>query len=101
MPDSHEVLFSATGGGLWRLRVSSKSVPVRLPFTGEDGIMPAVSRPISGPASRLVYIRSFQDTNIWRIDFSAPGAEASGPPVSAISSTRMDSTPQLSPDGRR
>jgi dipeptidyl aminopeptidase/acylaminoacyl peptidase len=63
--------------------------------------MPAVSRFQPGLAPRLVYVRSFQDTNIWRVEFSAPGAPASAPPVISISSTRMDSTPQLSPDGRR
>ena len=49
--------------------------PERLPFVGEDGIMPAVSRARSrtGP-SRLAYVRSYADNNIWRIDTSAPGA---------------------------
>ena len=100
MPDSKEILFSARGS-LWRLAVPGESTPARLPFVGEDGMMPVVSRPQPGRPPRLVYVRSFQDFNIWRIETSAPGAPASSPPVVAISSTRQDGMPQLSPDGRR
>jgi eukaryotic-like serine/threonine-protein kinase len=100
MPDSKEILFSAKGG-LWRLAVSGASAPTRLPFVGEDGLMPVVSRPQAGLPSRLVYVRSYADSNIWRVETSAVGTTASSPPVVAISSTRVDSTPQFSPDGRR
>ncbi|MGI8785166.1 MAG: hypothetical protein ACR2L2_16130 [Acidobacteriota bacterium] len=33
-----------------------------------------VSRPQPGRAPRLVYVRSFEDGNIWRVETSAPGA---------------------------
>jgi len=100
MPDGKEILFSARGS-LWRLAVPGESPPARLPFVGEDGIMPVVSRPQPGRPPRLVYARSFADSNIWRVEFSVPGAPSSSPAVVAISSTRRDSNPQLSPDGRR
>jgi hypothetical protein len=100
IPGGEEILFSARGG-LWRLLVPGQNTPARLPFAGEDGIMPVVSGLQSRRAARLVYVRSFQDTNIWRVAVSTRGAPVSAPPVVAISSTRMDSTPQLSPDGRR
>jgi Tol biopolymer transport system component len=57
MPDSKEILFSAKGG-LWRLAVSGASPPARLPFVGEDGVMPVVSRPQAGRPARLVYVKS-------------------------------------------
>jgi Tol biopolymer transport system component len=100
MPDGKEILFAARGT-LWRLVISGNNRPARLPFAGEDGIMPAVSGIPAGQARRLIYAHTLQDTNIWRLDFSAPGAAATAPPVVAISATTMDSTPQLSPDGRR
>jgi len=100
MPDSREILFSAKGS-LWRLVVPGESTPARLPFAGEDGLMPVVSRSPPGRPPRLVYVRSFEDWNIWRIETSAPGATASSPPVVSVSSTRADDMPQLSPDGRR
>ncbi len=83
------------------LAATGESPPARLPYVGEDGIMPVVSRPQPGRPPRLVYVRSFTDTNIWRIETSAPGAPASSPLVAAISSTRLDYNPQFSPNGRR
>ena len=100
MPDSKEILFSARGS-LWRLTASGASTPARLPFVGEDGLMPVVSRAEPGRPARLVYVRSYLDTNIWRVETSAPGATASSPPLVAISSTRADNIPQFSPNGRR
>jgi dipeptidyl aminopeptidase/acylaminoacyl peptidase len=100
MPGSKEILFSARGS-LWRLVVPGESTPRRLPFVGEDGLMPVVSRPQPGRPPRLVYVRSFHDSNVWRVENSAPGALALSPPVVSISSTRHDLQPQLSPGGRR
>jgi dipeptidyl aminopeptidase/acylaminoacyl peptidase len=68
---------------------------------GENGIMHAVSHPQPGRPSRLVYVRSTDIRNIWRISTSAPGAPASSPPSAAITSTSLDMSPQFSPDGRR
>jgi Tol biopolymer transport system component/predicted Ser/Thr protein kinase len=99
-PDSREILFSAKGG-LWRLAVAGDSAPARLPFVGEDGMMPAVSLPTPGRLPRLVYVRSFTDRNIWQLRTTAPGSPSTTPPVMAISSTRDDEGAQLSPDGLR
>jgi len=63
--------------------------------------MPVVSRPQPRRPPRLVYVLSFSDWNIWRVETPAPGAPALSPPVVSISSTRMDSNAQFSPDGRR
>jgi serine/threonine protein kinase len=109
IPGSSEILFSAwerTRASLWRLVISGESPeqnsPSRLPFVGEDGMMPVLSRPERGGPIRLVYVRSMEDSNIWRVDVPVPGAPASSPPaVSALSSTRPDWFPQFSPDGRR
>lgn len=99
-PDSREVLFSARER-LWRVGVSPREQPTRLPFVGEDGIMATISRVASGSAATLAYVRSSVDTNIWRIDAGQIGTRSSTRPAIAISSTRQDGNPQLSPDGRR
>ena len=54
-----------------------------------------------GGARRLVDVRSFADTNVWRVDTARPGAPAASPPAAALASTRSDLTPSLTPDGRR
>jgi Tol biopolymer transport system component len=100
MPSTEAILFSVLGKGLWRLVVPGENTPAPLPFVGQDGIMPAVSRPQPGRPHRLVYVRSFADYNIWRVQTSGAGAPASSPPVVSISSTREECHPQLSPDGR-
>ena len=68
MPDSKEILIAAPSlnGHLWRLDLDGyrpgESQPARLPYVGEDGLMPVVSRPQPGRAARLVYVRSFANS---------------------------------------
>ena len=98
MPDSTEILFSSRNA-IWRLRTASGHGPVRLPFVGEDGVMPVVSRPSGGGPIRMVYVRTFADLNIWRVNVPAAGQPAQAPPVVAIASTRRDDHPNVAPDG--
>ena len=100
MPDGNEIIFSAKGG-LWRLAVPGENTPMRMPYVGDDGVMPAISRSQSGEPPRLAYVRSFADTNFWRIETSAPGAPSSSAPVMAIGSTKAEYHLRFSPDGRR
>ena len=106
MPEGDEILVATNplnGGSaaLWRVSATGNGRSARVPFVGEDGVMPAVSRSSDGKPARLVYVRSFTDENIWRIDLSAPGVAASAPPAVAIASTKGDSHPHVSPDGQR
>lgn len=98
MPDSREVLFPHRGG-LWRMDAVGGGAATRLPFVGQDGVSPVVAR-VDGQRQRLIYVRSFGDTNVWRVDWQ-PGSAAVNAPVSAIASTRIEVIPNLSPDGRR
>src|SRR5262245_25794807 len=97
--DSREILF-ADRGALWRLDALKGGTPTRLPFVGQDGLTPVVSRAPAG-RQRMVYVHSFADGNLWRVDTSAAGVPASSSPVAAIVSTRFDHLPSLSPDGLR
>ena len=99
IPDSREILFSARGA-LWRLDAVKGGTPARLPFVGQDGTAPVVSRTPDG-GRRLVYVRSFADANVWRVETTRRGVPAASPPTAAIASTRGDSLPNLAPDGRR
>ena len=78
MPEGDEILVATNPlnsgvAALWRVSASDGR-SARVPFVGEDGIMPAVSQARRGEAARLVYVRSFTDDNIWRIDFADPGS---------------------------
>lgn len=105
LSNGEEILFSTApavgGGGLWRVRATGDGSPARLPFVGEDGMMPSFSRAEPGRPARLVYVRSATDENIWRVATSGPGVAASSPAAVAIASTKADMHPQISPDGRR
>lgn len=100
LPGGEEILVSARST-LWRVKVSGESLPARLPFVGQDGMSPAISRAGADGTAHLVYARSFVDDNIYRLDFPAPGAAAASPPRVAISSTRGDIHARFSPDGGR
>lgn len=100
LPDGKEILFPAQGH-LWRLAVEGDGRQERLPYVGEDASMPAVSRLRPGQPARLVYVRRFDDENIWRIESPAPGAPSTAGPEIAIASTRNDSLAKFSPDGHR
>ena len=95
-----EIIFWGKSS-LWRMSTAEGGTPERLPFVGEDGLMPAVSRAQPGRPSRLAYVRSFADTNIWRLETPGPGLPATSPPVIAISSTRREVLPDLSHDGQK
>lgn len=105
MPSGDEILFTTNpysgSAALWRVSAAGGGKPSRMPFVGEDGVMPAVSRSQPGKPVRMVYVRSFTDENISRIDFSGPGVAATAAPAIAIASSKSEMHPQLSPDGRR
>jgi len=99
-PNGQEVIFGSgnlegTEWNLWKVPVFGAVEPERLPFSA-GGDSPAVSR--SG--NRLVYQRETLDINIWRLSLLGPGV-AKGPAERFIASTRMESTAQHSPDGKR
>ena len=97
-PDGREIIFSSgfiADMSLWKVPASGAGEPEQVPFTGE-GIYPTISR--SG--NRLAYQNAVCETNIWRLSLSDPGV-ASGSPARFIDSTRSDSAPQYSPDGKR
>ena len=100
MPNSAEIVFSAKQR-LWTLGITGNASPELVPFAGEDGLLPIVSAAQPGRSSRLAYVRNYTDANIWRVETSSPGAPASSPPTVAISSTRRDAIPHVSPDGRQ
>ncbi len=98
MPDSTAIVFSAKAA-LWRVDIDGTGEPQRLPFVGEDGQTPIVSNRRADGTSRLAYVRSYTDTNIWKVEIAAPGVPATTPPTLAVSSTRGDFLANVSPDG--
>jgi len=81
-------LISAMPGGLVRVPVFGGDAE-SLPFP--DGSQPAVA----AQGNRLIYLRPYRDTDIFRV----PGPGRQGAASKLISSTRRESAPQYSADG--
>jgi Tol biopolymer transport system component/DNA-binding winged helix-turn-helix (wHTH) protein len=107
-PDGRSIVYSSRRRGqyrLWQVDVATASAPLEVTSAGEDASFPRFAAGNRGPW-RLVYEKRVRDSNIWQARIGLGGS--SGPRVSAlapatrlIASTRLDSSPQISPDGRR
>jgi Tol biopolymer transport system component/DNA-binding winged helix-turn-helix (wHTH) protein len=89
-PDGREIVFANVG---WLWKVSRRGgEPEKLQF-GQDGFQPSIR------GNRLVYVHLKFNNNIWRrsLNLSVPAS----PPDKFITSTRMESGPQFSPDGSK
>jgi eukaryotic-like serine/threonine-protein kinase len=96
LPDGKGIVFDSSHQGLsqlWRVPVSVGE-PEQVMIAGEDTIEPT----IAARGSRLAFERYAVHTNIWKVPLS-PSDHA--PPVRTIASTKQDSDPAFSPDGKR
>jgi Tol biopolymer transport system component/DNA-binding winged helix-turn-helix (wHTH) protein len=83
-------LIGSTPSGLVRVPLAGGTIQP-LPFP--DGSQPA----IAPRGDRMLYMRPLRDTDIFRL----PGPRVPGPVTKLISSTRQESAPQYSADGKR
>jgi Tol biopolymer transport system component/predicted Ser/Thr protein kinase len=94
--NGQDVVFPVPSSGLWRtdvLKPGSRARLTRAPAEAE-------SAAISSTAKRLTYEATRLDTNIWRVELEGIG-RVPGKPVRFISSTKWESEPVYSPDGKR
>ena len=56
-PVASRPVFTVYQPSLWRLDPSGERPAARLPFVGQDAIMPVLSGSIPGKPIRLVYVR--------------------------------------------
>ncbi|MBZ5653041.1 MAG: winged helix-turn-helix domain-containing protein [Acidobacteriia bacterium] len=94
--DGRDIVFANAGwpvnaGWLWKVPLRGGE-PERLQF-GQEGIEPSIQ------GNRLVYVRQMANLNIWRRKLNS--LLSASPPERLISSTRMESGPQFSPDGSK
>jgi Tol biopolymer transport system component/DNA-binding winged helix-turn-helix (wHTH) protein len=95
--DGKELVFSSDRGGggkLWRVPVSG-GVPKARPWIDANDIIGGVST----KQTQLVFALEIDDENIWELHLE--DRKMTGPPRPLITSTRNESNPQPSPDGKR
>ena len=93
--DGKELIYALSGDAgmnyhLMRIRAQAGSLPERLALTGERASSPAVAP----RGNRLAYTHGLFETHIWQV---RPGK----PARTFTSSTRLEFSPQYSPDGQR
>jgi eukaryotic-like serine/threonine-protein kinase len=100
--DGAELVFSSNRGGgdpvLWRVPAAG-GTPARVAGVGQNAWELAIAR----QGDRLAYAQMSIDLNIYRLELTGQpgGRRGAGTPASFISSTRLEGSPQFSPDGRR
>ncbi|HSU55785.1 MAG TPA: hypothetical protein VLT36_17145, partial [Candidatus Dormibacteraeota bacterium] len=97
MPGSRELIFSSTRRGkpeLWKMSVRERNDPVLVNVSADGPRTLAISQ----ASRRLVYSHVDVDQNIWRMALTGKDKGQTG---SFLSSTRHDSRPSYSPDGKR
>ncbi len=100
-PGGREIVYTSGTNwdfdrGLFMLQPSRAAKPVRLAVAGEHVGHPA----ISSQGNRLAYEVGRADSNIWRVEIPGSGAKPTEA-VRFISSTRDETEPRFSPDGKK
>jgi Tol biopolymer transport system component len=86
---------------LWRIDDSGAGEPEPIPASADEARFPMAARGPSG-RTRIVFEQRLRNSNIWRQQLNADRAKSGAAlPERLIASTRVDSSPQISPDGRR
>ncbi len=104
--DGRELVFSSNRSGtplIWRISATESGLgsPRLISGTEGDAWFPVIYSSPAGSRNRrdqLVYEHNVREINIWRQAFSTGSMVA---PVPVIVSTKVDTAPQVSPDGKR
>jgi Tol biopolymer transport system component len=87
--DGRSIVYT-TMDHLWRVRANASSPPERVESAGPNAVFPSVSK----AGTRLAFVRTNQETDIYRLPFG-------GSPSPLIESAYGNAFPKYSPDGRR
>jgi Tol biopolymer transport system component len=103
MQSGEEIAFSCgqwgPGRRLFRMPISGTSKPSLVGSVADDVSFLAVSH----SSQRLIYTQESMDWDIWRVELGGPYKKfrIKGKAERFLSSTRTDTNPQYSPDGKR
>ena len=96
--DGRWLVFSSArlgAGRIWRVPAAG-GTPEPLPDTGPGSTMPTIPR----AGGRLAFVATLEDTNIWEVRLDERGVPATAPRRTPSTSTWLDGSPDISPDGK-
>lgn len=96
MPDGRGILFVSSRGGEFAPWIVSPEGGTPVPVPSLDG--PVRDMAAAPDGTKFAFRRTSSDLNAWKLKF---GGEKGNLPVRLTDSTRMDDSPQASPDGKR
>jgi Tol biopolymer transport system component len=104
--DGREIVFSvegATAGRLWRIHSNSAAPDRGSPITDipASADNPSISRPLPGQPARLAFQSVTRDVDIHLMDLEARRVNDGIESNPFANSTRIESSAQFSPDGKR
>lgn len=106
-PDGRSIVYSSQRTGqyrLWQVAVLGKGAPREVVSGGEDASYPRFAPGIRRDW-RLVYEKHIRNSNVWQLKADPAGRNGKRPVTDParrlIASTRIESSPQISPDGNR
>ena len=98
--DGRELVYgtglNAENSQLWRMSAAGGSPAARLTFAGEGAFGPEIA--LRG--DRMVFSRFVREINLWSLELDERGSPV-GAAVQAFDSSKSESAPAFSPDGRR
>jgi Tol biopolymer transport system component len=95
-PDGRDIVACDRSSTLWRIAASAPGKATRLAFASDTVSDVTISR----RGNRLAYALEQRESDIYRIDLAGPGLNP-GIPFKFISSTRLETGPSYSPDGKK
>lgn len=100
-PDGQEIIFTSARAGspsLWKISVAG-GAPEALQPSGEQVSTLALSH----QGTRLAYTQNIRDLNLWQLSLPQPAGQSHPPASPALfnASTRQESQPHFSPDGKK
>lgn len=101
MPDSRQLVFESNRGGLyqlWTTPIDGSKPPLLLNSLSDSAHTPAIST-----TGEFVYVRDTAVINIWKVSLEkrGNGTRTVGAIERVVGSTRQESTPSVSPDGKK
>lgn len=103
LPSGNDVLFSSARGGgwnLWRVTMNADGTPASAPRQVTTGAGQDLQAAPAADGSSVAFVTLNQNADVWLLPVDSVTGAPSGEATALIATTREDSRPAWSPDGK-